>query len=233
MKKLDFFSVKLILIFFSYYSHEDEVLSDAHFASSKNNKKRPKVTKPLSQAPSKQQPQHSEPSSEEEEENESDRSIERKIRNNSPTKKAFNQKIQNSTPISPVKSPRKRKVPKSELTPQVTELTAASPSSRNLSNQQQPSIQVNKSEETKIESKKSQKQSLFKNVFRNPEFKKSNVGQVQPNASKIKQEPLEATAILKRTDGRPILICNIPLRYAQCEKMVNLLSLEFFRENDS
>ena len=226
--------MKLILIFFfSYYSHEDEVLSDAHFASSKNNKKRPKVTKPLSQAPSKQQPQHSEPSSEEEEENESDRSIERKIRNNSPTKKAFNQKIQNSTPISPVKSPRKRKVPKSELTPQVTELTAASPSSRNLSNQQQPSIQVNKSEETKIESKKSQKQSLFKNVFRNPEFKKSNVGQVQPNASKIKQEPLEATAILKRTDGRPILICNIPLRYAQCEKMVNLLSLEFFRENDS
>ena len=124
-------------------------------------------------------------------------------------------------------------MPKSELTPQVTELTAASPSSRNLSNQQQPSIQVNKSEETKIESKKSQKQSLFKNVFRNPEFKKSNVGQVQPNASKIKQEPLEATAILKRTDGRPILICNIPLRYAQCEKMVNLLSLEFFRENDS
>merc|ERR1711976_636137 len=66
-------------------SHEDEVLSDAHFASSKNNKKRPKVTKPLSQAPSKQHPQHSEPSSEEEEENESDRSIERKIRNNSPT----------------------------------------------------------------------------------------------------------------------------------------------------
>ena len=104
--------------------------------------------------------------------------------------------------------------------PQVTEL-AASPSSRNLSNQQQPSIQVNnKSEETKIESKKSQKQSLFKNVFRNPEFKKANVGQgqVQPNGSqstKVKQEPLEATAILKRTDGRPILICNIPLRYAQ------------------
>ena len=97
---------------------------------------------------------------------------------------------------------------------------------------------MNKSEETKIESKKSQKQSLFKNVFRNPEFKKSKdgQGQVQPNvsqSSKIKQEPLEATAILKRTDGRPILICNIPLRYAQCGKMVNLLSLEFFRETDS